>query len=88
MVQFDIGTHSLYSKGRVLGHKRGKRNSRPNTTLVQVEGVADKKEAQFYLGKVGTDKRYHVSILIKRTTCSESRMSIEQRGRLGAQKYG
>jgi ribosomal protein L35AE/L33A len=44
--------YRLYSKGRVLGHKRGKRNSRPNTSLIQIEGVADKKEAQFYLGKV------------------------------------
>jgi large subunit ribosomal protein L35Ae len=43
---------SLYAKGRVLGHKRGKRNSRPNTSLIQIEGVADQKEAQFYLGKV------------------------------------
>ncbi|KLO19123.1 ribosomal protein L35Ae, partial [Schizopora paradoxa] len=41
----------LYSKGRVLGHKRGKRNSRPNTSLVQIEGVTTKDEAQFYLGK-------------------------------------
>ena len=36
----------------MLGHKRGKRNSRPNTSLIQIEGVADQKEAQFYLGKV------------------------------------
>ncbi|KAF5355140.1 hypothetical protein D9756_005459 [Leucocoprinus leucothites] len=42
---------SLYSKGRVLGHKRAKRNSRPNTSLVQIEGVANKEDAQFYLGK-------------------------------------
>ena len=42
----------LYSKGRILGHKRAKRNTRPNTTLVQVEGVSNKEEAQFYLGKV------------------------------------
>jgi hypothetical protein len=42
----------LYSKGRILGHKRAKRNSRPNTTLVQIEGVSTKEEAQFYLGKV------------------------------------
>uniref|UniRef100_A0A0W0F177 Putative 60S ribosomal protein L33 n=1 Tax=Moniliophthora roreri TaxID=221103 RepID=A0A0W0F177_MONRR len=41
----------LYSKGRVLGHKRGKRNSRPNTSLLQIEGVATKEDAQFYLGK-------------------------------------
>lgn len=42
----------LYSKGRVLGHKRAKRNTRPNTSLIQIEGVANKDEAQFYLGKV------------------------------------
>lgn len=42
----------LYSKGRIIGHKRAKRNTRPNTTLVQLEGVSDKNEAQFYLGKV------------------------------------
>lgn len=41
----------LYSKGRILSHKRGKRNTRPNTTLVQIEGVANKEDAQFYLGK-------------------------------------
>ncbi|KAI0314598.1 60S ribosomal protein L33-A-like protein [Amylostereum chailletii] len=41
----------LYSKGRVLGHKRGKRNTRPNTSLLQIEGVANKEDAQFYLGK-------------------------------------
>ncbi|KAI5454979.1 60S ribosomal protein L33B [Naganishia albida] len=43
--------YSLYVKGRVLGHKRGKRNSRPNTSLVQLEGVDSKDAAQFYLGK-------------------------------------
>jgi large subunit ribosomal protein L35Ae len=42
----------LYSKGRVLGHKRAKRNSKPNTSLIQIEGVSNKEEAQFYLGKV------------------------------------
>jgi ribosomal protein L35AE/L33A len=36
----------------VLGHKRGKRNSRPNTSLLQLEGVDSKEAAQFYLGKV------------------------------------
>ncbi|KAN0121052.1 Ribosomal protein L35A [Russula decolorans] len=41
----------LYSKGRVLGHKRGKRNTHPNTSLLQIEGVATKEDAQFYLGK-------------------------------------
>ena len=43
---------SLYSKGRILGHKRGKRNTRPNTSLIQIEGVASKEDTQFYLGKV------------------------------------
>jgi len=41
----------LYCKGRVLGHKRGKRNTRPNTSLLQIEGVVNKEDAQFYLGK-------------------------------------
>ena len=44
--------HRLYSKGRILGHKRAKRNTRPNTSLLQIEGVATKEDAQFYLGKV------------------------------------
>lgn len=43
----------LYAKGRVTGFKRGKRNQRVHTSLVQIEGVANKEEAQFYLGKVG-----------------------------------
>jgi len=46
-----MGSTRLYSKGRILGHKRGKRNSRPNTSLVQIEGVATPQDAQFYLGK-------------------------------------
>ncbi|KAK0460961.1 DUF221-domain-containing protein [Desarmillaria tabescens] len=46
-----MGSTRLYSKGRVLGHKRAKRNSRPNTSLLQIEGVATKEDAQFYLGK-------------------------------------
>merc|ERR1740138_1115168 len=41
----------LYAKGRVTGQQRGKRNVRNNTNLVQIEGVVDAKEAQFYLGK-------------------------------------
>ncbi|KAI0793783.1 60S ribosomal protein L33-A-like protein [Fomes fomentarius] len=46
-----MGSTRLYSKGRVLGHKRSKRNSSPNTSLLQIEGVASKEDAQFYLGK-------------------------------------
>ncbi|CAH7683053.1 60S ribosomal protein L33-B [Phakopsora pachyrhizi] len=41
----------LYTKGRVLGYTRGKRNQKPTSSLIQLEGVADKKEATFYLGK-------------------------------------
>ena len=50
--KYDICCYRLYSKGRVLGHKRAKRNSRPNTSLIQIEGVGNKEDAQFYLGKV------------------------------------
>jgi large subunit ribosomal protein L35Ae len=50
----DSYLYRLYSKGRVLGHKRGKRNTRPNTSLLQIEGVSTKEDAQFYLGKVPT----------------------------------
>lgn len=56
--------YRLYSKGRILGHKRAKRNSRPNTTLVQIEGVATKEDAQFYLGKVRQESKWiHYAIL-------------------------
>ena len=48
----DIWNCRLYAKGRILGHKRGKRNTRPNTSLLQVEGVATKDDTKFYLGKV------------------------------------
>ncbi|TXT07989.1 60S ribosomal protein eL33 [Cutaneotrichosporon oleaginosum] len=41
----------LYTKGRVLGHKRGKRNSRPNQSLVAIEGVDTAEAARSYLGK-------------------------------------
>lgn len=44
--------YRLYAKGRILGHKRGKRNTRPNTSLLQIEGVASKGDTKFYLGKV------------------------------------
>ena len=37
--------------GHVLSHKHGKRNTHPNTSLLQIEGVSTKEDAQFYLGK-------------------------------------
>ena len=44
----------LYSKGKIMGHRRGKRSQHPNVTLVKIEGVESAKDAQFYLGKVRT----------------------------------
>ncbi|KAK7205949.1 hypothetical protein BZA70DRAFT_277504 [Myxozyma melibiosi] len=44
-------THRLYVKGKHIAHQRGKRNSHPGTSLIQIEGVASAKEAQFYFGK-------------------------------------
>ncbi|GFZ47107.1 60S ribosomal protein L33-A [Saitozyma sp. JCM 24511] len=41
----------LYTKGRILGHKRGKRNSRPNQSLIAIEGVDTKEDARAYFGK-------------------------------------
>ncbi|ODO01462.1 hypothetical protein I350_06282 [Cryptococcus amylolentus CBS 6273] len=46
-----MSIHRLYTKGRIIGHKRGKRNSRPNQSLVQVEGVDSAEAARAYLGK-------------------------------------
>lgn len=42
----------LYSKGRILGHQRGKHVSHPRTTLVKIDNVDSTEDAQFYLGKV------------------------------------
>ncbi|WFC99290.1 60S ribosomal protein L33A [Malassezia yamatoensis] len=41
----------LYSKGKIMGHRRGKRSQHPNVTLVKIEGVESAKDAHFYLGK-------------------------------------
>jgi len=43
--------HRLYVKGRHLSYQRGKRNTSPNTSLIQIEGVSDSKAATFYCGK-------------------------------------
>lgn len=42
----------LYSKGRVLGHQRGKHVSHPRTSLLKIENVDSSADAQFYCGKV------------------------------------
>lgn len=41
----------LYTKGTILGYKRGRRNSYAHTTLIQLDGVSDKNDSDFYLGK-------------------------------------
>ena len=61
----EVSLDRLYNKGRVLGHKRAKRNSHPNTSLLQIEGVGSKEEAQFYLGKVRRSPRILRSANIK-----------------------
>ena len=46
-----ININSLYAKGRILGHRRAKRNVREHTSLLQLEGCNTTKDADFYLGK-------------------------------------
>jgi len=44
-------TPRLYVKGIFLGFQRSKVNQNTNTALVRLEGVQDKKDTAFYLGK-------------------------------------
>ena len=41
----------LYVKGVVLGYKRGLRQQTNHTSLVKIEGLDEKKDVSFYLGK-------------------------------------
>ncbi|KAJ9073933.1 60S ribosomal protein L33B [Entomophthora muscae] len=41
----------LHVNGRILGHKRALRNSDPNTSIIGLEGVNNKEDCMFYLGK-------------------------------------
>ena len=41
----------LYVKGVFTGYKRSHRNQHENTALLRIDGVQNKEEAHFYLGK-------------------------------------
>ena len=41
----------LYVRGKHVSFTRGKRNSKPNTSLIKIEGCDSPKDAEFYLGK-------------------------------------
>ncbi|DBA01320.1 TPA: hypothetical protein N0F65_001825, partial [Lagenidium giganteum] len=41
----------LYVKGVFVGYKRGYRNQYSHTSLIKIQGLEDKKDVDFYLGK-------------------------------------
>ncbi|KAK5166228.1 60S ribosomal protein L33B [Saxophila tyrrhenica] len=46
-----VAGHRLYVKGKHISYQRGKRNTNPGTSLIEIEGVDNTKDATFYLGK-------------------------------------
>ncbi len=54
----------LYVRGKVLGYKRTRTIQKPSQTLLEIEGVNEKEDTSFYVGKrvcyvykVGSDSR-------------------------------
>eukprot|EP00168_Porphyra_purpurea_P017259 TRINITY_DN589_c0_g1_i16.p1 TRINITY_DN589_c0_g1~~TRINITY_DN589_c0_g1_i16.p1 ORF type:complete len:124 (+),score=38.68 TRINITY_DN589_c0_g1_i16:123-494(+) len=43
--------YRLYSKGLVMGYKRSLRNQYVNQVRIKVQGLDDKKDTDFYMGK-------------------------------------
>mmetsp|Transcript_33074 Transcript_33074/g.83131 ORF Transcript_33074/g.83131 Transcript_33074/m.83131 type:complete len:126 (+) Transcript_33074:3-380(+) len=41
----------LFAKGTLLGYRRSQANQYPDVSLVQIEGLKDRKDVHFYLGK-------------------------------------
>ncbi|KYR02513.1 hypothetical protein DLAC_11475 [Tieghemostelium lacteum] len=41
----------IYSKGVVLGYRRSQATQYPNISLIRIEGVVNREDSRFYLGK-------------------------------------